>query len=83
MDKMETFKIRVEKKYIASFQIAIGQRKLNIKIAAVETLQGIIPSGEADTEITFNLQSDDLGEILTLGWYAAKEPLSFTLGQTW
>lgn len=80
---MQTIKIRIEKKYVPSFQYAIGQKNLNIKIISEKPLPGIIPSGDPNTEVEIQLLSDDLGELVTLGWFAGKQPLSLTLGETW
>ena len=79
---METFKFKIQKKFIPSFRYVIGQKKLNIQIISEEPLPEPIPSGDPDIEIEIQLLSEDLGELVTLGFYAAKEPLSFTLGSS-
>jgi hypothetical protein len=78
---METFKLKIQKKFVPSLRYVIGQKKLNIKIISEEPLQGAIPSGDPDIEI--EIQFQDPSELVTLGFYAAKEPLSFTLGSSW
>jgi hypothetical protein len=80
---MKTFTLKIQKKYIQSFQCVIGQKHLNVKIISALPLPGIIPSGDPDTELEIQLLSDDLSELVHLGFYAAKEPLTFTLGETW
>lgn len=80
---MQTFKIQIQKKFVYSFQCIVGEGKLNIKIISEEPLPGIFPSGDLDTELTIQLLSEDLSELVTLGFLAAKVPLPFTLGQSW
>jgi hypothetical protein len=80
---METFKLKIQKKFVPSLRYVIGQKHLNIKIISEQPFPEPIPSGDPDIEIEIQLLSEDLGELVTLGWYAAKEPLSFTLGNTW
>lgn len=80
---MENFTMRIEKKYVQSYKMAIGQKRLNIKIVSEKPLSGLIASGEPDTEIVFQLLSENLEELVILGWFAAKEPITFELGKTW
>jgi hypothetical protein len=80
---MQTFTLKIQKKIVAPLHYVIGTKKLNIKIISEQTLPGVIPSGEPDTELTLQLLSEDLSELITLGWFAAKEPLTFTLGSVW
>jgi len=80
---MQTFTLKIQKKFAPSFRYVIGQKHLNIQIISEQPLPGIIPSGDPDTELAIQLLSEDLADLVRLGFYAAKEPLSFTLGSSW
>ena len=74
---MQTFKMNFWQKWIPAFQFVIAYRHLNIKIISVEMLPVI--SDYEDVEITFQLLSEDLAELIKLGFYARAEKLSITL----
>lgn len=68
------FKIKIFANQIFSVRYAISQKSLNIKVIETSKIPGQLSSDEPDTQLTLKLMSEDLGEIFTLGWRAAKEP---------
>jgi hypothetical protein len=65
------------KKWIPAFQFVINYRHLNIKILSVDMLP--VVSDNEDCVIEFQLSSEDLSELIKLGFYARAEKLSITL----
>jgi hypothetical protein len=73
------FKIETVKARVHAITWCINFYHLNIKIIEVKEIPGPGPRDRMDTEITFKLLSDDLGEIFKLGFYTALEKLVITM----
>lgn len=64
---------------IEAVTFCINFHRLNIKILEVSEIPLKDQEDRIDTQMKLQLLSSDLAEVYKLGYYAAKEKLSFTL----